>query len=522
MHMIRWRAEAVLFILPLLFLCSEVTLRHFGVPYWLWWNLDPSYAYLIDGVDLVRGMTPSFSDHPGTPVSCIMALVIWLAGGADQAFARPELLLARASNIMFALDAAAMLVLGWTVWRRLGAMLPALAAQAAPFATMLALRHGIDVKPEPLLLAATMLLAAAMVEEGLAPRRASIVAMGAAAGFGIACKVTFAPFAMTMIVLPISWRRRAWFVGLSVIWFLAFFAPTLPKLPHMIELYARVTVGSGAYGSGAPTVIDFGRYPVSFEKLFFARPVFFIVWLLGAAALVQRRRERRAAGILPSVGERLLLATLLAQFVQIVFVAKHPDAHYALPAYEMSGPAIAFLWFVASEMTLFRPHWDGFARAYAMILLLVGVAQAWAVVRQGEEFARDAKGAQKVDLARDFSRCAHVSRDLASGPWVAWYYNHFYSDDRYSAMLAARTPPNEFFSYSWGTGGIEGWGGIVAPAALAHDYPCIALRGTGLDALRGIAATFGGYFRTSEVCLAGDEYVLVAGAPCPAGTRLRG
>ena len=282
-------------------------LRDVGVPYWLWWNQDPSYAYLIDGIDLVRGLAPSFSDHPGTPVSCIVASVIWLTGGADAAFARPETVLFYASDIMFALDAAAMLVLGWTVWRRFGAVVPALVAEAAPFATMLALRHGIDVKPEPLLLGATMLLAAAMVEEALAPRRASLVMLGAAAGFGIACKVTFAPFAMTAILLPIDWPRRAAFVIAAAIAFLVFFAPALPNLPHMLDLYAHVTVGSGAYGSGAPTVIDVRRYPGAFEKLFFARPIFFIVWLLGAATLALRLRERRtgAGASSASASERL-------------------------------------------------------------------------------------------------------------------------------------------------------------------------------------------------------------------------
>ena len=511
----RLLAGTALLILPALFLVSEFVLRDLGVPYWLWWNLDPSYGYLISGVDLAQGLPPSFSDHPGTPVSCLVALVILLSGGPAAAFAHAETILGRVSDIMFALDAAAMLVLGWTVWRRFGSLVPALAAEGAPFATMLALRHGIDVKPEPLLLAAVMLLAAAMVEEAMAPRRASIVALGAAAGFGIACKVTFAPFAMTAIILPLTWRRRAAFVGLAVVAFFVFFAPALPKLPHMLSLYANVTVGSGAYGSGPPTVINFARYPIAFEKLFFGRPIFIIVWVLGAAALVLHRRERRA----PSPGERLLFATLAMQLVQIVFVAKHPDAHYALPAYEMSAPAVAFLWRVASELERLRPRWPAVARGFAVLLLLVGAAQTVAVVRQGREFARNSAGADKIDLARDFPRCAHIYRDLASAPSLAWYDNHFYSGKRYVPQLAALSPANDYFSFSWGYGGVANWQGPVAPATLAQHYKCIALRGTGLEALRAVAATFGDFFRTSEVCAAGEEYVLVAGASCPAGTR---
>jgi len=513
----RSRAALALVILPALFLVAQTALRDVGIPYWLWWNEDPSYAYLIDGVDIVRGLAPSFSDHPGTPVSCIVALVIWTMGGPDAGFDRAEAVLRYSSDIMFVLDAAAMLVLGATVWRRLGSLVPALAAQAAPFATMLALRHGIDVKPEPLLLGATMLLAAAMVEEAFAPRRASLAMLGAATGFGIACKVTFAPFAMTAIILPLTWRRRSWFVVIAALSFLFFFLPALSRLPHMLDLYAHVTVANGAYGSGAPTVIDFRRYPIAFEKLFFARPIFFIVWLMGATALIFSHRERATGG--GGAGERLLFTTLAMQLVLVIFVAKHPDAHYALPAYEMSAPAIAFLWYVTRELPLVRRRWRGFARDFALLLLALGAAQAYATVRQGEELARDSEGARTINMARDFPRCAHVYRDLASGPTFPWYYNHFYSDGRYAALLGARAPANDYYSFSWGAGGFENWNGAVAPSHIAPEYPCVALRGTGLEALRALAATLGGGFGPGEVCAAGDEYVLAEGAPCPAGTR---
>ncbi len=510
------RAAAALLILPVLFLIAQTLLRNVGVPYWLWWNGDPSYAYLIDGIDLVRGLAPSFSDHPGTPVSCIVALVIWLLGGPAAAFDHAETVLSYASDIIFALDAAAMLLLGWTVWRRFGSLVPAVAAEAAPFATMLALRHGIDVKPEPLLLCATMLLAASMVEEAMAPRRASLAMLGAAAGFGIACKVTFAPFALTAVLLPLTWRRRALFVIAAAVALVVFFAPALPKLPHMLDLYAHVTVGSGAYGSGAPTVIDFRRYPVAFEKLFFARPIFFIVWLLGAAALVLARRERGASA---SAGARLLVASLAMQLVQIVFVAKHPDAHYALPAYEMSAPAIAFLWLVARELALVRERWRSFARDFALLLLAVGAAQAAATVRQGEELARASEGARKIDLARDFPRCAQIYRDLASSQSLAWYDNHFYSGGRYKDLLAARAPAGAYYSFSWGSGGFENWQGPAAASDIARQYPCVALRGTGLADLESLAARLGGGFGPTAICAAGDEYVVAEGAPCPAGTR---
>ena len=50
---------------------------------------------------------------------------------------------------MLVLDAAALWLLGWVVWRRTGALLPALLVQTTPFLTMLALKFGIEVEPDP-------------------------------------------------------------------------------------------------------------------------------------------------------------------------------------------------------------------------------------------------------------------------------------------------------------------------------------------------------------------------------------
>jgi hypothetical protein len=200
---------------------------------------------------------------------------------------------------------------------------------------------------------------------------------------------------------------------------------------------------------------------------------------------------------------------MAAQLALILVVAKHPSAHYALPAYEMSAPAAAFLWFVCRDMAKLP------ARGFAVVLLLVAAAQGVAVARQGRELARESAGALSIDLARDFPACAHVYRDLASAPSLAWYDNRVYGGARFAKDLAALSPPDDYFSFSWGEGGIENWQGAVAPAALARAYPCIALRGTGIEALRQVATAFGDRFGAAETCIAGSEYVLVAGAPCP-------
>jgi hypothetical protein len=384
---------------------------------------------------------------------------------------------------------------------------------------MLALKHGIGVKPEPLLLFAVLLLATAMTNEALRPTRWTLLSMAVVVGFGTACKITFAPLGLAPLVLLSTTRRQWAFIGLAGLSLLVFIAPALGAIDHMLHWFGGLAIGSGVYGQGPPTVIDPRRYPEAFVRLFFARPFFLAVFAVGTAFLVMGWRSRRGWGLKASPGERALAGVLVAQLAQMLLVAKHPSAHYVLPALELTGPAAAFLWLAASEFEVVPGRALLFRRTYTGLLAVALVLQAIAVERQDLELIRERDGSMSVVMSRDFPACAHVYRDLSSSPALAWFDNVMYGSRRYSDRVAPLMPKNDFFSLSWGSGAlIETWTGPVEPAALMRDYPCIALRGTNLDVLRDIAKSFGAYFDGAAVCRAGSEFVLAARAPCPAGT----
>src|ERR1700733_2281067 len=67
-----------LFFLPVVYLILSVSLL-------IAWNSfyisrpDPAYAYLLNGVNLAGGhMEIGHTDHPGTPVQCFAAIVIFI------------------------------------------------------------------------------------------------------------------------------------------------------------------------------------------------------------------------------------------------------------------------------------------------------------------------------------------------------------------------------------------------------------------------------------------------------------
>ncbi|HKR19271.1 MAG TPA: hypothetical protein VJS41_03930 [Stellaceae bacterium] len=497
------RAPALL-LLPLAFLAAELVLRNHGVPYWLWFNLDPSYFFLVGGLNILQHAPPADFQHPGVPVQLAVAAAAWFTPAAAR-LKDAETILTRASDAMLVFDAAMLWLMGACIRRRADSLLPAMFAQLAPFITMLALKHGIEVEPEPLLLGAVALLVATMVEDAVVPRTVSLLGMAFAVAFGVACKITFAPLGLAPLIAMRSGSRRVAYVVAAAILFALWMVPEIPNLAPMVVWFTALAKGSGAYGHGPQTVVAWATYPHHFAKLFFARPLFLAAFAAGVVALIVGRRG--------TPGARLLLALLTAQLVQIALVAKHPSGHYILPALELAGPVLGLAWFVVSESGRLSPFLAG--RIGALVLAAIVVAQGIAFIGQDAEMRRRAAGAQAIDLARDLPRCAHVYDFMASAPSAAWFYNDSFAGQRYAAQLKALMPPNDYFVEPW-RGPIENWDGAVPAATLVQQYPCIALRSAEPNVVDALAKQFGAYFDHAARCRAGDEDILIAGADCPA------
>ena len=63
-------------ILPVIFFFTVLWLREASGPYWLHFNLDPTYPYLFNSLNLLNKIPPSHIDHPGTPVQLLGALIL--------------------------------------------------------------------------------------------------------------------------------------------------------------------------------------------------------------------------------------------------------------------------------------------------------------------------------------------------------------------------------------------------------------------------------------------------------------
>src|SRR5712691_3293868 len=65
-----------LLVLPALLVFVAFSIRAMSGPYWYSENLDPSYPYLLNSLNISNLHRPNHIDHPGTPIQTIGAVAI--------------------------------------------------------------------------------------------------------------------------------------------------------------------------------------------------------------------------------------------------------------------------------------------------------------------------------------------------------------------------------------------------------------------------------------------------------------
>ncbi len=527
----RVRAIAVLLALPVCYLIASLVLRADSGPFWLWFNLDPDYFYLMDALNLVNLTSPGHVAHPGTTVQTLGALVIKAGYPTLDAEAitatvldDPEFHLKRISTAVIGLNAAALTAAGIIGFVVFHSFVPALLLQTAPFLSMLTLKHGFHAKPEALLVFAMLALFVVIVlalRPGAleARRNRYAIALGVIAGFAVATKLTAAPVFVLPLVLLGNFRAIAVY---GVAAFLALVLFTLPAAGGYGDFFAwnwQVLKGSGAYGGGEGTVIDVARYPADVARLL-RRPVVSVVLVLSLVTVALSWRRARAEGR-PLPPEGLALAGVcLAQAAQVLVVAKQPAAHYMIPSYMLSALSLALLHQIWKDMSGGAKR---ITQGFAVFLAALVVAQASAVYRQDRELRQKTETALAAEgggRGERFRACARIYFYSASSPSYALYLSDHVTGGRFANRLRSRIPAGVFWFEDWYKQvktEIRDAGGIRSAASVINGQPCLMIRGTtpvhALTYLKEVAPEF----QFDDSCQAGEETVLLKGARCDGG-----
>ncbi|MDK9721521.1 MAG: glycosyltransferase 87 family protein [Rhodospirillales bacterium] len=505
--------------LPLALFNLEMLLRHQGGAFWIWHLVDPSYFYLLNGLMLAVGETPADVFHPGTPVHVLVAAVLRLFHpflSADDlalaVLAEPEKYLKRISFFIMLLNAGALYFLGRSALRTFGRLLPAMAAQAAPFATMFVLKHSYQVKPEPFLLLAASLMGLCLFEAMRKPTNMLgrlPIAFGLVAGFGAASKLLFAPIALTPLFLLATRRNIALYAAAAAAAFLVCLLPAAGNWDVSLAYFTRMAAGSGSYGGGPATFIDWSSYPSNLAKVFAGKPIFVALLLLSLAALAWRWKRRMSRGN----AWKALEGIVLAELAMALLVAKHPIAYYMLAAVSLIGVQAALLIVLGEELLGKRNWWQP---AMIALLCVIGLSRLSAFLSDIGELNVRKRQALAVDM-KSYEACTQVYFDFASNPAYALYMGDMMAGWRWSEKLAAMYPAPNMVFMNFFTGDPRRWGEKIDLQAEFAKRPCAVLRGAWDYNMKTALARFAPDFKLESQCQAGQEFLFASGLEAKCG-----
>jgi len=289
-------------------------------PFWIHY-FDDEANYFIESLHVVFGERLAFVDHPGTPVILLGSVLARITGPTTLAFERFLIsgyvvaLVATMAAIVFL---ARMLFRGRSEWLWVAAAWTFLLAPSA-------LEYDTVWSPElwSFPVAALAIVAVGRVRDDLR----SVALAGAAVGFCIAVKFTFAAWLVALLLMLVIERRgivRAAVAGAAAV--AAFVLGTLPianQYGRMFGWVRDLATHRDAFGSGPVAPPPLHATLFKFAGLGWTG-AFFWLWLAVVGVLLIRQR-------VPWRGAPLFGIAAIAASLLLAVRAPSTDFHYLLP-----------------------------------------------------------------------------------------------------------------------------------------------------------------------------------------------
>ena len=160
-------------------------------------------------------------------------------------------------------------------------------------------------------------------------------------GFGIACKLSFAPFILVPYVLLVNSWRNFWVVSRNT--FLAILLLAYPLFTNFEESFkwiSNMLTHSGMHGSGQAGLIKLTDIPTNALTLFQDFPLYWMLFGLNCLLLIYLIAKPAASATVKRL-RRSLLSIVLAMLLLLFLTLKHFALHYFMPFYVFSA-----LWFI--------------------------------------------------------------------------------------------------------------------------------------------------------------------------------
>jgi len=339
------RKRLLLFLIPLYtIIFSGIFLKKFS-PFYMS-EPDPCYCYLLNGTNLASGhMEVGHIDHPGTTTQCFASVVIFakhLLSSShlpilQDVISNPESYLYTCSIALILLLVSINYLTGSYVFKRTGNIGLSILFQMTPLINTNIIQRGIMLEPESaIIIVATFFMAYLFLNAPENNMQAdkpltnkTIILFGVFSSFLIATKYTCAPVICLVLFILQKTKNRFIYLGATILSFLTFIIPALPKIKNMFQWVWGLATHDGIYGTGEERLINSSQFFHNFKGILLTDAVFTsiysIITLTFIVAIINRIIKKQTVPFFRTICGLWLSITLL-----ILAVAKHTEFHYLI------------------------------------------------------------------------------------------------------------------------------------------------------------------------------------------------
>lgn len=355
--------EKIKWILLLIIPCT-LLIEFTGVkqPYFWDLNYDPSYAYLLNGLNLsLSHGNVGHTDHPGTTVQVMAAFIIKATYQfrdksiimAEDVLRNPEFYLrVIALNFTFG-NILLLALLGCIAFKGTGEIIYGLLFQSLPFLFNIGLRHQLFyyVKPEPILFSIQMILISVFLIEttgiglkgkintvkwGISDKIIDgiswkIIVYAVLIGFCLTTKIHSFPLFFFPFLMIQSVRNKILYSVISLLSFLFFTIPIWVSYPKMLTWIYGLFIHSGRYGKGPADIVDKTLYFTNLIDIFKTQPIFIGIMLVSFLVLVVQGFKREK-----NLQYKYLLSIFMVEIFSILLISKQYKVYYLISIIPMS------------------------------------------------------------------------------------------------------------------------------------------------------------------------------------------
>jgi len=316
----------------------------FSTKYWLL-EPDPTFPYLLNGLNIATLHGVGHTDHPGTVLQILCAILLRIfyfcvpdANTNDivrSVLSNPEWYLKNIYISFFAIQSIILAAVAARIWSSFNNVTLLIVILTGLFVSPQLLSMQADsLRPEILIPSLLLLLTLATLKRWREntlnppiPSRTLTWSAGALAGAALFTKATCFPVFCVSFLFWKDWKSRWYYVAgfacialicLPLIW---------PKLYETLSWFSSLALHEGKYGSGSATILSPTLFTANITTILSSNISTAALLALTIAGLFVYRKERH------SLGWKIAALYMLSIIIIVALVAKHYAQHYLIAVY---------------------------------------------------------------------------------------------------------------------------------------------------------------------------------------------